>query len=71
MLTLTISITLWLLHEREPSTTWTKGRLVLIGDAFHPMHLHMISGASIAINDAAVLVKYLKEYSLKHYYDAF
>lgn len=71
MLALTNSVTLWPLHEREPSTTWKKGRLVLIGDACHPMRPHMMSGASMAIEDAAVLVKCLKEYGLKHYGDAF
>lgn len=71
MLALTESVTLWPLHEREPSTKWSEGRLVLIGDACHPMRPHMMSGASMAIEDAAVLVNCFREYGLKNYRDAF
>jgi 2-polyprenyl-6-methoxyphenol hydroxylase-like FAD-dependent oxidoreductase len=34
---------------------WSKGRLVLIGDAAHSMSPHLSSGAGMAIEDAAVL----------------
>ncbi|MHA0036355.1 FAD-dependent monooxygenase [Deinococcus sp. PESE-13] len=55
-------VCLWPLHEREPDTTWSRGPLVLLGDAGHPMRPHMAQGAAMAIEDAAVLVRCLRAY---------
>ncbi|MBQ0268031.1 FAD-dependent monooxygenase [Providencia huaxiensis] len=71
MLSLTKSVTLWPLHERTADSTWNKGRIVLIGDACHPMRPHMMSGASMAIEDAAILVKCLQQYGIDNYSCAF
>src|SRR5690606_25231349 len=53
-------ISLWPLLEREPLPLWSRGRLVLLGDACHPMKPHMGQGAAMAIEDAAMLVRCLQ-----------
>jgi len=45
----------WGLYDREPLTTWTRGRLTLLGDAAHPMLPHTGQGANQAIEDAVAL----------------
>ena len=46
---------LWTVRERDPLPSFTKGKLVLLGDAAHPMRASQGQGASQAIEDAAVL----------------
>ena len=53
--------TKWPLFERDPMPVWSRGRVVLLGDACHPMKPHMAQGAAIAIEDAAVLVRCLEK----------
>src|SRR6202023_2507016 len=50
--------------EREPLPTWSQGRIVLIGDACHPMTPYMAQGAATSIEDAAALARCLKEVSV-------
>ncbi|VDC03434.1 unnamed protein product [Peniophora sp. CBMAI 1063] len=47
----------WRLCDRKPLPTWVhpKGRIVLLGDACHPMLPYRAQGAAMAIEDAAVL----------------
>lgn len=45
----------WGLFIRKPLDSWTKGRVVLLGDAAHPMLPYMGQGASSAIEDAIIL----------------
>lgn len=45
----------WGLYDREPLDRWTNGRLVLLGDAAHPMLPHLGQGANQAIEDAVAL----------------
>jgi salicylate hydroxylase len=45
----------WVLRDRDPVRTWTDGRVVLIGDAAHPMLQYAAQGACQAIEDAVVL----------------
>jgi salicylate hydroxylase/6-hydroxynicotinate 3-monooxygenase len=50
----------WAILEREPLPTWSDGRVVLLGDACHPMTPYMAQGAATAIEDAAVLARCLE-----------
>ena len=45
----------WALFEREPLPSWGRGRVVLLGDACHPMTPYMAQGAASALEDAMVL----------------
>jgi salicylate hydroxylase/6-hydroxynicotinate 3-monooxygenase len=47
----------WAILEREPLPTWSDGRVVLLGDACHPMTPYMAQGAATSIEDAAVLAR--------------
>ena len=51
----------WAILEREPLPTWSAGRIVLLGDACHPMTPYMAQGAATAMEDAAVLTRCLEE----------
>ncbi len=65
-------VTKWPLLARPPLPLWSRGRLVLLGDACHPMKPHMAQGAAMAIEDAAMLVRCLgAEGGPGHYADAF
>ena len=50
----------WAILEREPLPTWSTGRVVLLGDACHPMTPYMAQGAATSIEDAAVLTRCLE-----------
>ena len=52
-------LTKWPILDIEPLDTWSKGRLVLLGDACHAMMPYMASGAAMAIEDGAVLARCL------------
>jgi 3-hydroxybenzoate 6-monooxygenase len=47
----------WRMYDREPITTWVDGRLVLTGDAAHPMLQYLAQGACQALEDAAQLAE--------------
>jgi 2-polyprenyl-6-methoxyphenol hydroxylase-like FAD-dependent oxidoreductase len=49
----------WAILEREPLPNWSDGRVVLLGDACHPMTPYMAQGAATSIEDAAVLARCL------------
>jgi len=68
----TTEVTKWPLLARPPLPLWSRGRLVLLGDACHPMKPHMAQGAAMAIEDAAMLVRCLEaQGGPAHYADAF
>ncbi|MBV9262190.1 MAG: 3-hydroxybenzoate 6-monooxygenase [Pseudolabrys sp.] len=48
---------MWVLCDREPVKVWTKGRVVLLGDAAHPMLQYLAQGACMATEDAVVLAE--------------
>ena len=50
-------LTKWPILDIAPIDTWSRGRLVLLGDACHAMMPYMASGAAMAIEDAAVLAR--------------
>ncbi|HUP93519.1 MAG TPA: FAD-dependent monooxygenase [Burkholderiales bacterium] len=50
----------WAILEREPLPTWSDGRVVLLGDACHPMTPYMAQGAATSIEDAAILTRCLE-----------
>jgi 2-polyprenyl-6-methoxyphenol hydroxylase-like FAD-dependent oxidoreductase len=51
----------WAILEREPLSKWSEGRVVLLGDACHPMTPYMAQGGAAAIEDAAILARCLEE----------
>lgn len=53
---------LWILCDREPMQgpqEHARGRVALLGDAAHPMRPYLAQGASMAIEDAAVVAQVL------------
>ena len=49
------------ISDRDPVTRWHSGRVVLLGDAAHPMTPNLGQGACQAIEDAAVLADELSQ----------
>ncbi len=47
----------WVLHDRDPATNWTEGRVTLLGDAAHPTLQYLAQGAQMAIEDGVVLAE--------------
>ncbi|VXB42392.1 3-hydroxybenzoate 6-hydroxylase [Arthrobacter sp. 9V] len=45
----------WPMYDRDPIENWIAGRMVLMGDAAHPMLQYLAQGACQALEDAAVL----------------
>ena len=45
----------WPMYDREPTASWRDGRMLLLGDAAHPMLQYLAQGACQAIEDAAAL----------------
>jgi 2-polyprenyl-6-methoxyphenol hydroxylase-like FAD-dependent oxidoreductase len=50
---------LWVLCDRDPVEKWTDGRVVLLGDAAHPMLQYAAQGACMALEDAVCLAQTL------------
>ena len=61
----------WAILERDPLPSWSRGRVVLIGDACHPMTPYMAQGAATSIEDAAVLARCMKDVSIEGIESAF
>jgi 2-polyprenyl-6-methoxyphenol hydroxylase-like FAD-dependent oxidoreductase len=51
----------WSVVEMPPLSTWYKDRVVLVGDAAHAMGPHSGQGGSMAMEDAIVLAKCLRD----------
>ena len=47
----------WILHDRPPIKTWSKGRVTLLGDAAHPTYIYISQGACMALEDAVILAE--------------
>ena len=54
-------ITKWPIFDREPVERWSGDRIVLLGDACHPMRPYMAAGAAMAIEDAGILARCVAE----------
>lgn len=50
----------WGLYDRQPLPKWTNGRLILMGDAAHPMLPHLGQGANQSIEDGVALSIFLQ-----------
>jgi salicylate hydroxylase len=50
----------WGLYDRQPLASWRSGRLVLLGDAAHPMLPHLGQGANQTIEDGVALAVFLE-----------
>jgi len=55
-------VSLWPIYDRERNDCWSGGRIVLLGDACHPMRPFMGAGGAMAVEDAAVLSRCLTEF---------
>ncbi|MCA8114644.1 FAD-dependent monooxygenase [Burkholderia cepacia] len=53
------SVMKWALFERSPQFEFGNERVVLIGDACHPMRPFMSQGAAMALEDATILLRAL------------
>jgi salicylate hydroxylase len=53
----------WGLYDRRPLASWTRGRLVLLGDAAHAMLPHLGQGANQAVEDGIALAVLLEQAS--------
>ena len=62
VLQVTNDVTLWPIFDRERDDRWSGGRIVLLGDACHPMRPFMAAGGAMAIEDAAILSRCLAEF---------
>jgi 2-polyprenyl-6-methoxyphenol hydroxylase-like FAD-dependent oxidoreductase len=47
------------IHDRAPVASWSRGRVVLLGDAAHPTTPNLGQGGGMAIEDAVVLAHHL------------
>jgi 6-hydroxynicotinate 3-monooxygenase len=59
------SVTLWPIFDRERNDCWSGGlggRLVLLGDACHPMRPFMAAGGAMAVEDGAILSRCLQNF---------
>ncbi|TNB49216.1 3-hydroxybenzoate 6-monooxygenase [Martelella lutilitoris] len=53
----------WVLCDRDPVENWIDGRVVLLGDAAHPMMQYFAQGACMAMEDAVAISHVLGEES--------
>ena len=56
------NVSLWPIYDRERNDCWSggrSGRLVLLGDACHPVPPYMAAGGAMAVEDAAILSRCL------------
>lgn len=65
------SVHKWAIYDRDPLTSWHTDRVVLLGDACHPMTPYMAQGAATALEDAVVLSRYIEQLGFDRLRDAF
>ncbi len=47
------------LYDRDQARQWSRGRIVVVGDAAHPMRPHLGQGGCQGLEDAAVLARFV------------
>lgn len=52
----------WILYDRPPLNTWSKGRVTLLGDAAHPTYLYISQGACMALEDAVAIADMIDQH---------
>lgn len=55
-------VSLWPIFDRTRNDRWSAGRVVLLGDACHPMRPYMAAGGAMAVEDSAILTRCLAAY---------
>jgi len=55
-------VSVWPIFDRERDDRWSGDRIVLLGDACHPMRPYMAAGGAMAIEDGAILSRCLTEF---------
>jgi 6-hydroxynicotinate 3-monooxygenase len=55
-------VSLWPIYDRERNDQWSGGRIVLIGDACHPMRPYMAAGGAMAVEDGVILSRCLEKF---------
>jgi len=63
VLRVTGEVTVWPIFDRERNDRWSGGRIVLLGDACHPMRPFMAAGGAMAIEDGAILARCLTQFA--------
>lgn len=53
-------VTLWPIYDRPRNDHWRGDRMVLMGDACHPVRPYMAAGGAMAIEDGAILSRCLE-----------
>jgi 6-hydroxynicotinate 3-monooxygenase len=61
----------WAIADRDPMPSWSKDRIMLIGDACHPMTPTMAQGAAQALEDAMILTRCLDHFGINDVAGAF
>jgi 3-hydroxybenzoate 6-monooxygenase len=49
----------WPMFDRQPIATWTRNRIMVLGDAAHPMYQYIAQGACQALEDALSLAAHV------------
>jgi 6-hydroxynicotinate 3-monooxygenase len=55
-------VMVWPICDRPRNDRWSDGRVVLMGDACHPVRPFMAAGGSMALEDAAILSRCLAHF---------
>ncbi len=55
-------VSLWPIYDRERNDRWSGGRIVLLGDACHPVRPYMAAGGAMAVEDGVILSRCLEAF---------
>ena len=58
----TTDVSIWPIFDRERCDRWSGGRIVLLGDACHPVRPYMAAGGAMAMEDAVILSRCLAQF---------